>query len=75
MAKTFFHLGVSAARTIAGPGWRVFGSEFRNLAQAVEAAQAEPTCDRIVETVPCVKRGVEYGFRHVIRNVRGEVIR
>lgn len=73
--KTFFRLGESAARNLSGPSVRTFGGEFGTLAQAVKAAQAEPSCDRIVETIPCVKRGIEYGFRSVIRNVRGEVIR
>lgn len=74
MKKTF-RLGVVGARTLSGRGYRVFGEEIRTLKGAIEAAARESECDRIIETIPLVRYGIEYGFRNVVRNVRGEVIR
>jgi hypothetical protein len=51
--------------------------EFASHDEAVRHFEKLPRSGDVavtVETIPCVRHGIEYGYRHVVRNMRGQVL-
>lgn len=75
MSRCYFNVGC-----LSGGGLYVYSraGEWRTFDAARAYAVAQPIVQGerrvIVETIPCVRMGVEYGYRHVVRDLDGRTL-
>jgi hypothetical protein len=76
--KAWFHLGgLFGGRLFSYTGLGEFAShEAAVTSHAVHWYPPEVTRETAVtiETIPCVKHGVEYGYKRVVRDLAGRVL-